>query len=360
MYPSGLIKKRKGVGSIIAGAFIVLIILSGYEFYLLNNRTQNEYQQILNDVRDSDLKRSQEDLKFTKISPDFDSDEFEITIRNDGPEHVTLRFAGIFEEGETETQYFELDTNPIEPFDPPNLMPAEIITINLNDESVQIEEDQLYTIHLISNRGNVFPIQYPQDEQDYPYWDIVEGTIEEVIGDVVPKYDSFRIATILEDDLEEELDNPPSSAWDKTWAIDWDNDECQIFKIKITYYGENNLILGGNSALYFNELAGTGYEIAYISYYDPDDNEIKKYNYGLNKIEFLPPNEETGPNQYTLYFATSYFEPEHPTKKFGDPTDKIQFPNPSNDRVRYQVVMGIFEKEPEYSQAFSLIALEVQ
>ena len=65
MFLSGASKKRRGVGSIIAGAFILLIILSGYEFYLLNNRTQNDYQQVLNEVRESDIDKGQEDLKYT-------------------------------------------------------------------------------------------------------------------------------------------------------------------------------------------------------------------------------------------------------------------------------------------------------
>ena len=95
MSQSGLFKKRRGVGSIIAGAFIILIVLSSYEFYLLNNRSQNDYQKTLTNMRSFDIARTQEDLKFTDFAEDYSF----VEVRNDGPELVHVTFVAIFVDG---------------------------------------------------------------------------------------------------------------------------------------------------------------------------------------------------------------------------------------------------------------------
>ncbi|MFC1803145.1 hypothetical protein ACFL0D_04160 [Thermoproteota archaeon] len=337
MYQIGVYKKRRAVGSIIAGAFIVLIILSGYEFYLLNNRAQNDYQQVLSTVRTSDIERSQEDLKFTYITADEDEDTFKLKIRNDGPELAHITYAAIFLDGVSgDDPYIPIDSH---------VTPSSIIDVTL--PYTNIDEDEEYFIQIITERGNIFPINYPQDEEDYPYIYILSGAMSDVIGDVLPIYDTFRWAEVEIEDLEAELPVPDEGEWEDSWAVPYDNKECTFFRFEVTYYGDENIILGANTGLYFKELTGPKSVQAYIVY--RDGNNLVHYDYEDYYVEmeaFDPDN----PTSYILYFATS--------EEFEDLTHYIQFQNPVA-ADRYQVILGIYEMDPEYSQAFSLIAIEV-
>ena len=261
----GPYSKHRGVGSIIAGAFVVLIVLSSYEFYLLNNRVQNDYQKTLTDMRSYDMGRVQEDLKYTEIVINEAEDEFEIKVRNDGPDIVHIIYSAVFLEG-------VLDMDPYLAMDI-HILPSMVEDITI--PYTNIDEDEEYFIQIITNRGNVFPIFYPQDQQDYPYINILTGAMAEVVGDVLPQYDSFNWANRLPSELSEPFD------WEQSWAVERDKDKYPIFRVTVSYYGDIDLPLDGNTGLYFNSL--TDYQKNrqfFLVYYDSETGTISKYDNG--------------------------------------------------------------------------------
>ena len=330
----GPYSKHRGVGSIIAGAFVVLIVLSSYEFYLLNNRVQNDYQKTLTDMRSYDMGRVQEDLKYTEIVINEAEDEFEIKVRNDGPDIVHIIYSAVFLEG-------VLDMDPYLAMDI-HILPSMVEDITIPYTNI----DEEYFIQIITNRGNVFPIFYPQDQQDYPYINILTGAMAEVVGDVLPQYDSFNWANRLPSELSEPFD------WEQSWAVERDKDKYPIFRVTVSYYGDIDLPLDGNTGLYFNSL--TDYQKNrqfFLVYYDPETGTISKYDNDLNYITLSRLEDPENPQSYDLYFSTQYSN--------GDPvTDLKGFP-PLGSADRYQVIMGVYQKNSGYSQAFSLIAIEV-
>jgi len=345
MYQSGVIKKRRAVGSIIAGAFIVLIILSGYEFYLLNNRTQNDYQKVLSAMRTEDMERTQEDIKFTHIVAKPEEDTFDLTIRNDGPELVKVEYAVIIQEGGTEPEYFELENNPPEPYDTPNIMPSEIITILLDDGITDITEEGVYTIQVITSRGNVFPLQYPQETEDYPYGYIISGAISKVIGRVVPTYDSFQWGIMTKNTR----DVP---AMISSWVVQSDNQNNYVFRVEVQHYGEDPLTLGQKTGLYFNPIYGSSTQHqCYLVEYREATNTVHSYENEITLPGFNPSEDDEIPEVFTLYFSTN--------EEGGDPITKNFAANTFNSKTRYQVILGIYDTAEIYAQGFSLIAIEV-
>ena len=345
MYQSGVIKKRRAAGSIIAGAFILLIILSGYEFYLLNNRTQNEYQKVLSTMRTEDMSRTQENIKFTHIVAKPDEDAFELKIRNDGPELVRLEYAVIIQEGGTEPQYFELDNNPSEPYDTPNIMPSEMVTILLNDGITDIIEEGVYTIQVITSRGNVFPLQYPQKTEDYPYGYIVSGAISKVVGRVVPIYDSFQWGIMTKN-------NRTVPTMISSWVVKSDNKDNYVFRVEVQHYGKDPLTLGQKTGLYFNPIYGSAVQHqCYLVEFNKATNTVHSYENEVTLPGFNPSEGNEVPEVVTLYFATRDVG--------GDPIAKNFAANTFNSKTRYQVILGIYDTAEIYAQGFSLIAIEV-
>lgn len=334
MSQNGLYKKRRGVGSIIAGAFIILIILSSYEFYLLNNRAQNDYQKTLTNMRSFDIARTQEDLKFTDFAEDYSF----VEVRNDGPELVHVMYIAIFVDGVNEDDPYD----PMDVYIEPGLV--EEITL-----PYILEEDEEYFIQIITERGNVFPIFYPQDIIDYPYVVIISGAMAEVVGDILPQYDSFKWANRLPETVTE----PFESAWDQSWTVQRVSKQYTIFKVSASYYGDNDLPLDKNTGLYFNPIDGSPQSSQfYLVKYDEDTDSISQYDDELDPIIIPKMEDPEYPPKLELYFAVK--DPGE------DPSVENQLAEFSpGGSFKYQTILGLYQKDGGYAQAFSLIAVEV-
>ncbi|MFQ6081579.1 MAG: hypothetical protein ACE5OW_07930, partial [Candidatus Bathyarchaeia archaeon] len=55
-----LSRDRRGVGSLVGAAFLILILLSGFAFYMLSVNVTGEYRETLGTMDELDLKRKQE------------------------------------------------------------------------------------------------------------------------------------------------------------------------------------------------------------------------------------------------------------------------------------------------------------
>ena len=348
MCQSGSFRSRKAVGSIIGGAFILLIILAGYEFYIMNNRAQNNYQLVLNDMRNFDIDKNQEDLKVPYIETQgaivtnedtvsFNGDgSLTLHIRNDGPQLVNISYAGLLIGGDIpeNTECYQETSLQITPSQVEEL---EIFVVNEHVSNTTAQ------IQIITDRGNTFPIEYPQSQEDYPYAYILSGAISKVIGRVLPEYDSFRWGLM-------ENANRTLPSMISSWVVVYDNQDNHVFSVTVNHYGNDQLTLSNKTGLYFECLNGPRELVeCFIVDYNTTDNKIYKYD-DIILPAFDPENQDE-PQPVTLFFATDR-----------EGRDPLSDPFPArtlNVPYRYQVKIGIYDKYEIYAQAFSLIAIEV-
>jgi hypothetical protein len=141
-----LSRDRRGAGSIIGAVFILLILLSGFTFYILNVNVTEDYNRTLQDIQQLDLKRNKEQIEFTSILITIDN-KLNITVKNTGSYQVHLIWLGVFNKTSTpETQqYFSQDTY---------INPGTTVTsIGTN---IAVTTSSKYVIQLVTELGNVF------------------------------------------------------------------------------------------------------------------------------------------------------------------------------------------------------------
>lgn len=152
-------QSKKGVASIIGGVFIILIIVSGYTFYALSNRTTNEMQSTLRSMSALDVDKSQEKLSFSNIQT-YSSGSvsgLEITAVNAGSQVITVRYIGILDENNRYAQYEILK---------PEERGMKTTISSGNYEKYQIPINGFstsgkYLVKMITEKGNIFTAGYP-------------------------------------------------------------------------------------------------------------------------------------------------------------------------------------------------------
>lgn len=147
---------KRGAGSIIGAVFISLILLTGFTFYILNVNVTEDYNKILQDMGELDLKRNKENIEFTSVSIASD-DKLNITVKNTGSYQVHLIWLGVFNKTPTpETQqYYQLDEN-IDPTETETEIGSNIV----------ISEGSNYVVQLVTERGNTIEHEYPTAEEE--------------------------------------------------------------------------------------------------------------------------------------------------------------------------------------------------
>jgi hypothetical protein len=88
-------KHSKGVGTIVGAAFFLMILFTGYTFYVLSNQVTNAQQQSIIQMNDFDLKRTQENVTISTPNPV--SGNLELTIKNTGPQIVNIIAVGYYD-----------------------------------------------------------------------------------------------------------------------------------------------------------------------------------------------------------------------------------------------------------------------
>jgi hypothetical protein len=182
---------KRGVGSIIGAVFIILILLSGYTFYILNVNVTEEHNKTLQDMQQLDFKRNKEKIEFTSLLITINN-KLNITVKNTGSYQVHLIWLGVFNKTPTpETQrYFSQDTY---------INPGKNVTsIGSN---IAVTTSSKYVIQLVTELGNVFnydlysititgsdSIPYYQIPADWRSYTI---QIPSTIGSSVPIYFSI-------------------------------------------------------------------------------------------------------------------------------------------------------------------------
>ena len=83
-------RKKRGVGSILGAAFLVLILLSGYTSYTLYVKKVSEHAKIIQDMQNLNQKQNEESIDFVDVSTTSE-DMLNITVRNIGNTEIRIR-----------------------------------------------------------------------------------------------------------------------------------------------------------------------------------------------------------------------------------------------------------------------------
>lgn len=143
-------RRRRGQGSIIGAAFLLLILLTGYTLFQLNLRSQMEYQDILSEAREVDLRRLQEEIEYRRVRTD-SSDKLILTLRNKGPNTAHIILLGVFYMTLTpETQtYYNISVY---------MKPSE--TLTYENSAITLPSGGDYVIQLVTELGNIFSTSF--------------------------------------------------------------------------------------------------------------------------------------------------------------------------------------------------------
>ena len=143
-------RRRRGQGSIIGAAFLLLILLTGYALFQLNLRSQMEYQDTLSEAHELDLRRLQEEIEFGRVRTN-SSDKLILTLRNNGPNTAHIILLGVFNQTATpETQtYYNISAY---------MKPSE--TITYQNSAITLPSGGEYLIQLVTELGNIFSTSF--------------------------------------------------------------------------------------------------------------------------------------------------------------------------------------------------------
>jgi hypothetical protein len=155
-------RARKGQGTIIGAAFMLLIILTGYSLFLLNTRTQTTYQRVVREMHQRDLEMTQERLSIRRVKTDA-SGRMKLTVTNLGPYISHIIYIGVLDE-EAGSQTFKKVNIYIDPAE----------TITYTSPSITLTEGRTYLILLVTEIGNVF------SEEVKPGLEVSSDTIIEI------------------------------------------------------------------------------------------------------------------------------------------------------------------------------------
>lgn len=140
---------RRGVGSILGAAFLILILLSGYTSYTLYIKQVGEYTKTLQDMQTYDLRRNEENIEFISVSTTIE-DKLNLTVKNTGSNQAHLIWLGILDETTNTQEYYKINYY---------INPSETVS-NIPDDTITILEDQERVIQLVTELGNTFIYSY--------------------------------------------------------------------------------------------------------------------------------------------------------------------------------------------------------
>ncbi len=148
LYPG--VKRKRGVGTVIGAAFVVLIIFTWYTYFQLSLNDQREYSEALRTMQDIANKQRAENLEILSVSTT-SQDKINITVRNNGENQAHLIYLGIHDEVAGSHDYYRIDIY---------FNPAETLT-DVRNESITIPSGGEREIQLITGLGNVYSFSYP-------------------------------------------------------------------------------------------------------------------------------------------------------------------------------------------------------
>ena len=142
---------RRGQGTIVGAAFLLLILMTAFTFYSLHVEVTNDYMSTIQEMQELDLKRDREDIEFISVS--FTSQgSLNITVKNTGSHQVHLVWLGIFDGASNTQDYYKIDFYINE---------AEMVH-DIGNDTIPTFEGEERVIQLVSELGNTFSYSYPE------------------------------------------------------------------------------------------------------------------------------------------------------------------------------------------------------
>ena len=142
---------KRGIASIIGGIFLILIILSGYAFYVFSNREANDLQTTLRVMSANDAERLEEKIQIYNMV-DF-ANGLTLNVTNIGPNMIMMKYAVTLDLKSSTAQY------NVAPITQMGLDPAKYTLYNINIPNFDVNGN--YQVSLITDKGNIFTINYP-------------------------------------------------------------------------------------------------------------------------------------------------------------------------------------------------------
>jgi len=154
------LKSKRGVASIIGGVFLILIILSGYAFYVLTNSATNDLQNTIQKVSVLDSEKKQESLTVNYVVPNGSSGII-MYVTNSGSILISIKYIGTIDNDDSNAQYNFMDMDKqalINTMIETNIDPGKSSSYNM--DIVGFNPSGTYLIKIISSRGNIFTANY--------------------------------------------------------------------------------------------------------------------------------------------------------------------------------------------------------
>jgi len=144
--------RRRGVGSIIGAAFILLILMTGFSYYTLQFSETRKYSAVLQEMQEVDLRRNSESVDILSVSLT-SLNKLNVTVTNTGSYQTHILWIGVHEVTGNTHDYYELELF---------IEPGEVLT-DIGSEDITILEGEELLIQLVTEYGNIFTCGYPFD-----------------------------------------------------------------------------------------------------------------------------------------------------------------------------------------------------
>jgi hypothetical protein len=162
------LRNRRGVGSIIGGAFFLLIMLVGYMVYSFSIQAINNQQQVLSDMRAYDIERSREAF-ILYGEPGWSTDYLNVSIQNIGPRPADIICIGIWNGTRMQWNYslaqvtvWNEEEETWDAFNPPIIIKSgSYKTFNASIPGVLDAKDWTYKLQFLTDKGTIYEVWYP-------------------------------------------------------------------------------------------------------------------------------------------------------------------------------------------------------
>ncbi|NIM44748.1 MAG: hypothetical protein GTN80_09080 [Nitrososphaeria archaeon] len=157
--------KSKGAGTLIASAFMILMLLTGFSVFFLMRTEAEDFQSTLESMDTLDWERSQEKAIIEDVwwdtaeccPPDQEPDKLYVTVRNTGSIDILLIKIGVFSKSSRQPSNHTMPYTPLEP----NILikPGETIE-GIGPYVGEYVYDAV--VQLVTARGNIISETYPK------------------------------------------------------------------------------------------------------------------------------------------------------------------------------------------------------
>lgn len=147
-----MLKRRRGVSTLIGVAFFLLIFMTGFAYYALMLQARQRYDVVVQEMSEFDRGRFGEELTVTDVNVTA-LDKVNITAVNSGSSSVHVTWIGIMNEANNTQDYYDVDAY---------IKPAETET-GISNDSITVYADQTFIVHLVTELGNIYTFTYSPD-----------------------------------------------------------------------------------------------------------------------------------------------------------------------------------------------------